>query len=103
MNALLELYRQWDDVLAAIGAIVVALQALVFGALTLARLLGRLALITQTKADDDALALLALWLGRAHDALVRAQRYIPRPRLGKPRDPLVGTSIPPPPEPQSSG
>jgi hypothetical protein len=96
MNTITELYQHWDDVLALIGALFIAVQALVVGALTVAKLLGQLAVFTQTKADDEFFARMSLVLGHIHDALVRWQRFLPRARLGKVREPLVGTTIPPP-------
>lgn len=97
MQGLNELMGKYEDVLVIIGAIVVSLQGLVAGLITIAKLLGKLALMTQTKADDDALARVSLWLGKAHDKINWLQRFLPRARLGKEKEPLVGTSIRPPP------
>jgi hypothetical protein len=97
MNTLVALYNRWDDVLAVIGAIFVALQAIVLSSATIAKLLAQLATYTQTKADDEFFAKLALALATAHDALNKAQRWLPRARLGKVKEPLIGTTIPPPP------
>lgn len=90
------LVQSWDEILAAIGGLVVALQLLIGAFLGLAKLLKVLALWTATKRDDEALERLALTLARVHDWLERVQRKIPRPRTGKVRAPLVGTTIPPP-------
>jgi hypothetical protein len=99
LNTLTELYAHWDDVLSLIGALFVALQAVVLVLTSLAKLLGQLAVLTQSRADDVALERVALVLAQVHDALVRWQRWLPRARLGKVREPLVGATIPPPPEP----
>lgn len=95
-ETLAALYKNYEAILAALGALVIALQVLIAAVLSAAKALKAAALMTQSKRDDEFFEALSFRLARWHDALDRAQRLIPRPRLGKEREPLAGSTIPPP-------
>lgn len=88
----------WEEGLAAIGGAVIALEVLVRALQALAGVLAKFALITATKADDDAVSWLSGVLASVANALKTVEQVLPRARLGKtpaptPSDVIVKATI----------
>lgn len=79
----MDLYQQYQDVLAAIGGLVVALYALITALKTLAGGLSWLARFTVTRWDDDAADGFIRGLESARHLLDLVASKVPRARFGK--------------------
>ena len=77
------LLAHWDDILAAVGAVGVAGHSAVLALEGVIRALRKLALMTATKSDDEALQVAETWAHKLALALERLSGMLPRLTIGR--------------------
>lgn len=78
-----QLTDNWNSILVAIGAVVVAVEVFVRTLQAMTGVLAKLALVTATKADDNAVSKVSSVLASVASGLRTVEQFIPRAKLGK--------------------
>ena len=84
-DALSWFLAHWDDILAAIGAVGVAGHSFALALEGVIRALRKLALMTATKSDDEALRVAETWAHKLAVALENLSGMLPRLTIGRKR------------------